>query len=92
MFEFLAGILLMFAVLAAVGFTRGRWLSQKRWVAVWFSVSASLAVGMVGAFLLWSGISEVFYGLGAGYVLGVTIHTYHHALDELRRKPSIPNP
>ena len=85
MLEFVAGILIMFSVLATAGFTRGRWLTQRVWVISWFSISATLALAIVLDFAYRKGTSELLYGLAAGYVLGVTVHTLHHAVQELTR-------
>ena len=91
MFEFAAGIVIMFGALGAVGITRGRWLSQTPWVVTWFSLSAILAIATISDFLLRGTPSELFYGLSVGYVLGVTLHTFRHSIEELRRKPSATN-
>jgi|GEM_PF-4104673 len=75
----------MFAALTAIGLTRGRWVSQARWVLLWFSASFLLAALMVTAYFAAPGAVEFIYGLALGYVAAVTVHTWHHATDGSRR-------
>lgn len=84
MLELLLGFLIMFAALGGAGFARGRWLRQRDWVVVWFSASAALILVMVAALLVQGGFHELAYGLALGYVMGVTLHTGHHFIEEMR--------
>lgn len=75
----------MFGGLAAIGLTRGRWVSQDHWVLLWASASVLLVAVMVSAFLAAPGAFEFAYGLAVGYVAAVTVHTSYHAATAVRR-------
>jgi len=74
----------MLAGLSALGITRGRWIRQDRWVALWVAVSASLLAVMAVDLAIADGISPWVYGVALGYVAGVTLHTVHHFLEQTR--------
>ena len=92
MLAFFAGTVVMFGSLAGIGLTRGRWVSATRWVALWCSTSVALLAAMVAGLVLSGEVLELSHGLAFGYVIGVTVHTVHHALDTVRDSESAVRP
>lgn len=88
MVDFLLGALLVMAVLAGLGITRGRWLAPGPWVAAWTFASAALAASIVVDFLIEIEVSEFLHGAALGYIVGVTIHVSHHLIEGTRKEPS----
>ena len=77
----------MLGMLFILGITRGRFVNQKTWIVLWFSLSVMAAVFIFCShFFLTARYSLLATGLSFGYVLGVTIHTFDHLLEELRTK------
>ena len=86
MWIFLVSAGAMGAILALIGITRNRWLSVRRWTALWTGVSLAFA-GLLVAVYIDGRIAAVEAVLGAstGYVAAVALHTLHHYRDETRR-------
>jgi hypothetical protein len=85
MWVFLAGLAAMTGFLGAIGVTRNRVLSVRRWTAAWAVASLSFAVLLVGAFLYAGPAAmEAVHGAAVGYAAAVGAHSLHHYLDEVR--------
>lgn len=87
MILFLSGAAGMTGILFLLGITRGRFVRQKTWVVLWFSLSVVVAgFIVVSRFFPAPGCSSLALGLSLGYVVGIAIHTLGHFLEELRAK------
>ncbi len=74
----------MAGFLAAIGITRNRWLSTRRWTAAWTGASLAFASVLVLAFLEGGSLAmEAVHGAAVGYVASVGVHTLHHYIEGL---------
>lgn len=83
--NFSIGFFFALGCLSLVGITRGHWVSQQTWVILWSIASLLLALFIVISFFLEEILSCVLGG-SLGYIVAVTIHTIHHAI-EVRKEP-----
>ncbi len=82
MWVFLAGALAMAGFLAVIGITRNRWLSVRRWTALWTGASLAFAGVLIAAFLDGGTLAmEAVHGSAVGYVASVGVHTLHHYVE-----------
>jgi hypothetical protein len=77
--SFAIGSATVLLALCALGITRGRGISQKRWAMVWFLFSVTLAVFIVAAFAFQPNLTVFSLGGAVGYIIAVAIHTMQHA-------------
>jgi len=76
--SFAVGSATVLLALYALGITRGRGISQKRWVIVWFVFSLALAVFIVAAFAFQPDLIVFSLGGAVGYIIAVAVHTLKH--------------
>jgi uncharacterized membrane protein YqgA involved in biofilm formation len=85
--NFLIGLLVILGTLFIVGITRGNRISQKTWVILWSVVSVAFVCFLVAsAFIDNENMLNFALGGSVGYVIAVTIHTIHHAIEEVGKK------
>lgn len=80
--NFSIGFIVVLGGLFLVGITRERWVSQKTWVALWAIVSSLFALFLAISFILEAAFLSYALGGSLGYIIAVTIHIIHHALEE----------
>ena len=68
----------MLLALCAIGVTRGRGISQKRWALVWVVFSLVLVVLIVAAFAFQPNLTVFSLGGAVGYIIAVAVHTLKH--------------
>ncbi len=84
---FIVGCGLVLGVLAVVGITRNRFMSQKSWVIAWTLISFSFAGFIVVAFVLADAtLVDIALGGSFGFVVAISIHVLHHTLEELKNE------
>jgi len=89
MIPFIVGALAMLGLLFLLGITRGRFVKQKPWVVIWFSLSVILAgFILISHFFLTTRYSHLAAGFAVGYVIGIAVHTFDHFREELRKNRS----
>jgi hypothetical protein len=76
--SFAIGTASVLLALCAVGVTRGRGISQKRWALVWVVFSLALVVFIVAAFAFQPKLIVFSLGGAVGYIIAVAIHTMQH--------------
>jgi len=85
MARFLTGFALSFGLLWLLGIVRARRLSRRAWVSLWTLYSLSLAVFIVIGFLAaHQRLDDWVLGAALGYVVAVSWHTLHHALEGMK--------
>ena len=86
MIVFVIGCAVMLALLATIGITRNRFVSQKGWVIAWTLISFSFAAFIMVSFFLADPLMiEAALGGSLGFVLSISIHVLHHTLEEMKK-------
>jgi drug/metabolite transporter (DMT)-like permease len=79
------GFAIVLSALYAIGISRGRHVSQKAWVIVWFAFSIALAAFIFTTFMCQPHLISTSLGAAVGYIAAVASHTLKHTLDELKK-------
>lgn len=89
MIWFATGCAVLLGLLAVIGITRNRFISQKAWVIAWTVISVSFAAFIASAYFLANPVMiDAALGGSLGFVLAISIHVAHHAVEEIRKAPS----